>query len=121
MKVLGLVLLALVVSAPLGASDRLAIRVSPSVAFAPANLVIRTTIDADNRNRYISVTAESDAFFRSSELQLDGERAPHTSVFEFRSVPVGNYRIHVELLGSSGQQIAYAQSQVNVVANAGGY
>jgi hypothetical protein len=120
-RILALGLLVLASETWLPAKDKLAIRVSPSVAFAPANLVIRTTIDADNRNRTINVSAESDTFYRSSELQLDGERAPHTAVFEFRSVPMGQYRVRVELMGDAGDQLAYAQSSVNVVASGGTY
>jgi len=119
MKGLGLVLLVLVAAAPLGAMDRLAIRVSPSVAFAPANLVVRTTVQANEHNRRLEVIAESDDFYRSSVLELDGDRAPRTTVFEFRSMPVGTYHVRAELLGSDGQEIAYAQSQVNVVGGHG--
>ena len=78
-------------ASPLAGNDRLAIRISPSVAFAPANLVVRTMVAADKDNRSIEVIAESPQFYRSSEIQLDGEHAPRTTVFQFRAVPSGDY------------------------------
>src|SRR5262249_3405511 len=107
------------VAAPLRATDRLSMRVSPSVAFAPANLVVRMRIAADTNNRRIEVVAESSDFYRSSEMDLDGDRAPRTTVFEFRRMPVGSYSVPAELLGSSGEEVGYAQSQVSVVSGAG--
>src|SRR4051794_14733040 len=38
---------------PLGAGERLTLRVSPSVSFAPANLVVRAVIEADAANRAV--------------------------------------------------------------------
>jgi hypothetical protein len=118
------VLLALLISAaalPAGARehDRLALRVSPSISFAPANLMVRATIPADPENRAVEITAESPEFYRSSEIQLDGDRAPRTSMFEFRSLPPGSYEVTAILRGSSGEQRATVSQQVNVIATAG--
>src|SRR5687767_5912927 len=93
---------------PLAANERLMIRVSPSVAFAPANLVVRTMIVADKDNRSVEIVAESMDFYRSSEIQLDGEHAPHTTVFEFRSLPSGSYQVRATLKGSGGHELASA-------------
>src|SRR5437870_3199692 len=76
----------MIASAPLGAGERLALKVSPAVSFAPANLVVRATIEADAANRAVQVSAESIDFYRSSEIELDGENAPRTNTFEFRSL-----------------------------------
>jgi hypothetical protein len=118
------VLLALLLSAaawPAGARehDRLALRVSPAISFAPANLIVRATIPADPENRAVEITAESPEFFRSSEIQLDGDRAPRTSLFEFRSLPPGSYEVTATLRGSSGVERATVSQQVNVIATAG--
>jgi hypothetical protein len=45
-----------------GANQPLAIKVSPAVSFAPANLIIRTSVDPDAYNRSLEVVAESDDF-----------------------------------------------------------
>ena len=104
---------------PLGAGERLSLRVSPAVSFAPANLVVRATIQADAANRAVEVVAESNEFYRSSEIELDGENAPRTNTFEFRSLPSGTYEVRVTLRGGDGHQLANVRQQVNVI-EAGG-
>ena len=91
--------LGLLMAVPLGAREPLAIKVSPEVAFAPANLVVRAMIEADHNNRAIEIAAESDDFYRSSAMQLDGDRAPRTRTFEFRSLPSGTYEVRAKLFG----------------------
>src|SRR5215470_15329615 len=88
---------------PLGAGEPITMRVSPAVAFAPANLVVRATIESDAQNRAVVVTADSADFYRSSELPLDGDQAPRTNTFEFRSLPPGNYEVRATLVGASGR------------------
>src|SRR5262245_55624923 len=99
----------------LGASDRLAMRVSPSVSFAPANLIVQATVQADSANRAIEIIAESDQFYRSSEMPLDGDRAPRTTRFEFKSLPGGLYEVRAVLRGAGGHELASVESQVKVV------
>jgi hypothetical protein len=102
---------------PLGAGERLAMSVSPAVSFAPARLVVRAVIAADGENRAVKVVAESGEFYRASEVELDGDRAPRTSMFEFRSLPPGDYQVTATLLGADGQSLAYKRTQVNVVSS----
>ena len=97
------------------AKESLSIRVSPAVSFAPANLVIRTTIEPDASNRAVEIVADSADFFRSSAIELDGERAPRTTMFEFRSLPAGEYHVQVSVIGADGRPRAVARSQINVV------
>jgi hypothetical protein len=100
--------------------ERLSMRVSPSVAFAPANLIVRAIIPAAAENRAVEISAESPEFYRSSEVQLDGDRAPRTSVFEFRSLPPGSYEVKATLRGSAGEELASVITEVNVIASGGG-
>lgn len=106
------------ISAAAGADEKLSIRVSPAVAFAPANLSVRTTIAADADNRAIEIVAESTDFYRSSEMQLDGESAPKTTVFHFRSLPTGEYSVRAVLRGQGGRELASTAQIVNVVDSA---
>jgi hypothetical protein len=103
-----------------GAGEQLTMKVSPSVSFAPANLIVRAIILQDANNRAVEVVAESPDFYRSSELQLDGENAPRTSTFEFRSLPPGTYEVKATLIGADGQARAQVRQQVNVIANGTG-
>jgi hypothetical protein len=105
---------------PLGAGERMTLKVSPAVAFAPANLIVRATILADADNRAVQIVAESDDFYRSSQIQLEGEKAARTSMFEFRSLPPGTYEVRANLLGTDGRSRAMIRQQVNVIASGTG-
>jgi hypothetical protein len=115
-------ILMLVSTMPLGAGngERLVMRASPMVAFAPANLVVRAIVQADANNRSIEIVAESEDFYRSSEIQLEGEKAPRTSQFEFRSLPPGTYEVRAMLVGADGQARATVRQQVNIMASGSG-
>jgi hypothetical protein len=104
----------------LGAGERMMLKVSPAVAFAPANLVVRATIPADADNRAVEIVAESEDFYRSSEIQLEGERAARTSMFEFRSLPPGTYEVRANLLGADGRSRSMIRQHVNVLASGAG-
>jgi hypothetical protein len=104
-------------TAPLGAgtSERLTMRVSPTVSFAPAYLVVQTRVESDARNRSIEVIAESGDFYRSSEIPLDGDKAPRSLRFELRGLPGGSYTVAAVLKGSH-EVLALARQDINVVS-----
>jgi hypothetical protein len=104
----------------LGAGERITLKVSPAVAFAPANLIVRATILADADNRAVEIIAESDDFYRSSQIQLEGEKAARTNMFEFRSLPPGTYEVRANLVGANGHTRAMIRQQVNVLASGAG-
>ena len=113
-------ILMLTTTLPLGAGERITIKVSPAVSFAPANLIVRTMIVADADNRAVEIIAESPDFYRSSEIQLEGDKAPRTTMFEFRSLPSGTYEVRANLIGVGGQQRAFVRQQINVIAGGSG-
>ena len=101
--------------AAVNAATPVSIRVNPSVTFAPATLVVRAQVEADESNRAVEVTADSDDFYRSSTIPLDGARAPRTSVFQFRDLPPGEYDVAAVVLGADGNRRAIARTHVTVV------
>lgn len=109
----------LMVALPAGAGDKLAMRVSPAFSYEPANLTIQLSIEPDLDNRAIRVIAESAEFYRSSEIELDGDRAPRTSVFRYRSVPAGDYEVRSVLLGTRGTERAMVNQTVTVLGAGG--
>jgi len=98
-----------------GAKERISMQVSPAMSFAPANLLIRTRVEPDADNRAMEVIAESGEFYRSSAIQLEGDRAPRTVTFEFRSLPPGEYQVTAVVIGTDGQRRAIARSRANVM------
>ena len=105
---------------PLGAGERITMKVFPAVAFAPANLIVRAMIVADADNRAVEIIAESEDFYRSSRIQLEGDRAARTNTFEFRSLPPGTYEVRANLFGSNGEHRATIRQQINVIASGAG-
>jgi hypothetical protein len=100
-----------------GDRSRLAIRVSPAVAIAPADLTVRATVEADAANRSVEIIAESDVFFRSSEIPLNGDEAPRTSRIEFKGLPGGIYQVRAVLKGPGDEAIATVAREINIVAS----
>jgi hypothetical protein len=98
--------------------ERLAMRVSPSVAFAPADLTVRTTIESNASNRTLVIIAESEDFYRSSEIPLDGANAPRTRSLAFRSLPGGIYSVRAVLKGANDEWFAQTRQEINVVSGA---
>ena len=113
----GLLLLTRVFS--VAAGEKITMKATPEISFAPAHLTIRTHIEADVENRAMEIVVDSADFYRSSMIQLDGDQAPRTSVFEFRDVSGGAYQISARLLDQRGRSRAYVTRVVDVIAQNG--
>jgi hypothetical protein len=100
-----------------GAGEKLSLKASPEISFAPAHLIVRTSIEPDADNRALEIVIDSPDFYRSSTIQLEGDQAPRMSVVEFRGVPGGNYEISARLFGQSGESRAVARRVVDVIAS----
>ncbi len=103
------------------ARNKLTLKVYPAVAFAPAHVIVSATIEADAQNRAVEIIAESDDYYRSSEIELDGDSAPRMSRFEFHSLPPGTYHVKGILYGSSGLELAEVDQQANVIRSSAGH
>lgn len=104
---------------PAGAGDRLTMRISPAYSYAPASLTIQVSVEPDAENRAIHVFADSDVFYRSSVVELDGQRGPRTTVVKYRAMPAGSYEVRSVLIGAGGQERAMARQVVRVLTSAG--
>jgi hypothetical protein len=114
MCVLGALLLTVGV---LGADQRLTVQ-APAVMLAPGHLVVETLIEPDPSNKIIRVTTESQALYRSSEVELEGGAAPRRNTFEFRDLPTGSYEIRAFLLDAKGDQRAMVVQTLAVISRA---
>jgi len=86
----------------LNGGESLRIQVSPTVSRAPAVLTVRATIEPAADNRSLEVIAESPSFFRSSQVQLEGEHGAPVNVFQFKNLPTGLYQVTGVLVGVNG-------------------
>jgi hypothetical protein len=90
----------------LSGNERVRLNVSPTYSFAPATLKVRVTVDRSDANRRLTIVAESGEFYRSSEIQLDGEASPATHFLDLRRIPGGEYRISAMVTDRSGRTVA---------------
>ena len=100
-----------------GAGEKISLRASPEISYAPATLTVRTAIEPDPANRALEIVVDSPDFYRSSLIQLEGDHAPRTSVVQFRAVPGGSYQVSARLLGESGESRGFARRIVDVIVN----
>ena len=100
---------------PLGGSDSLKISVSPAQSFAPANLFVRLSIEPNATNRSVEVAAESEDFYRSSQVALEGDQGPRTVQLEFRNLPGGHYEVSGTVADDRGRQVAVVHQNVYVL------
>jgi hypothetical protein len=108
----------IVAAPPLGSSSLLNVRVTPPVTFAPGFLTVHVTVQPTPENRLLEVIAESDDYYRRSEVSLDGERAARMNVFELKDLPSGMYEVRTVLLGPTGE-LASAMTLARVAAVGG--
>ena len=98
----------------LDASQPVRVRVSPQNAMAPADILVYVTVERSAENRLLRVSAESEDFFRSSELSLQGEGSARISILHFRELPAGEYDVRADVIGTTGQRRANAYCVLRV-------
>jgi hypothetical protein len=79
--------------------DLLGIHLERTVLDAPAVLRITVTVSRQDINRSFSVEAESDTYYRRSDVPLEGGAAPRLHTIVYRGLPEGRYKIRAELSG----------------------
>jgi mRNA-degrading endonuclease toxin of MazEF toxin-antitoxin module len=103
MKVVGATL-AILIAATGGqsATERLTLRVTPNVSNAPSTVVVKATVEKNAANRYLEIEADSGTFYRSSAIQLEGDRAPLVTEISLKDLPGGEYTVVAVLRDNMG-------------------
>jgi hypothetical protein len=101
----------------LNGNQPLKMNVSPQQSFAPANLFVRLGIEPDAVNRAVEVVAESQDFYRSSLIALEGERGPRVVQLQFRNLPGGRYAVSGRVTDERGKEVAFARHEVDVLGD----
>ena len=93
---------------PKGASAKLGhpitVRVTPAFAIegSPVQAMVRVARHAENR--LLRITVDSENYFRSSDVELDGENAAITHYLPMNSLPAGEYAFLAVVYGPSGER-----------------
>lgn len=98
----------------LSAKEALSLRATPQVANAPAHVSVTVTVERHTENRELVVVDDSEDYYRSSVVQLEGEKAARTYLLVFRGLPPGQHRISATVRGQVGQR-AIVRTTVTVV------
>lgn len=94
------------------ASDRLTLKVTPNVSSAPSTVTVRAYVTPNAQNRMLLIEADSGAFYRSSQIQLDGDKAPTLNEFRLNSLPGGEYTVTAVLKDNTGEQTIVRRTAV---------
>ena len=92
------------------AGAKLTLKVTPNVSNAPSTIVVRATIPKDADNRTLHIGADSGMFYRSSDIQLDGDRAPLVTEVRLKNLPSGEYTVVAVLRDQSGHETIVRQT-----------
>ena len=95
-----------------GAIEKLTLRVTPNVSSAPSTVTARVYVEPDAGNRRLRVEADSGSFYRSSEIQLDGDNAPMLTEFRLKSLPSGAYTVMATLIDAMGDETVVRRSAI---------
>ena len=109
----------LTIAFPVDAGESITIAVSPLHSIGPTNLTVRLRVEPNADNRTLEVAADSGDFYRSSTIQLEGDRAVRTVFVEFRGVPSGEYQVSGALFNSVGHLRGLARQQAFVLSRGG--
>jgi hypothetical protein len=101
--------LLLAATAGLDSEEKLTLKVTPNVSSAPSTVVVRATVPKDAANRMLHIEADSGSFYRSSAVQLDGDRAPLVTEIRLKNLPSGEYTVLAVLRDEMGHQTRVRQ------------
>jgi len=85
-------------------TSRLKVEVSPRFSSAPSVVRVRAIVTPSEQNRALRIEADSDSYYRSSLIQLDGVDAPAVTETTLKDLPGGEYSVTVTLLESDGHR-----------------
>jgi uncharacterized protein (DUF2141 family) len=94
------------------ATEKLSLRVTPNVSSAPGNVIVKAIVTPDSGNRWLRIEADSGAFYRSSAIQLDGDKAPAITEFRLSNLPSGEYAVSAVLQSSHGEEVTVRRTVI---------
>lgn len=94
------------------ANEKLSLRVSPNVSAAPGTVIVRAIVARDAGNRWLHIEADSGGFYRSSAIELDGDRAPLVTEIRLNNLPSGEYTVAAVLRNTLGEETVVRRTAI---------
>ena len=95
-----------------GANEKLSLRVTPNVSSAPSTVVVKATVAKQAENRWLRIEADSGSFYRSSAIELDGDRAPLVTEIRLNNLPSGEYTVAAILRNNLGEETVVKRTAI---------
>ena len=96
-------------------ADELTLRLTPRFVSAPGYLRSLIRVAPNESNRVLRVEIDSDGYYRSSDIALEGASAPTSPVVDWKAVPAGKYNLIVSVLGPGGDARAVRTTNFEVL------
>ena len=110
---------AALLAAPAFAGGQLEMRVRPSISTEPATLALDVMVEKHAANRAVQIVIDSEEYYRSSLVQLDGDYAPRVISTQYPALPAGSYEVQAVLFGTGEKPRATARRHIEVLPRAG--
>jgi hypothetical protein len=94
------------------AIEKLSLRVTPNVSSAPSTVVVKATVAKHSENRWLHIEADSGSFYRSSAIELDGDRAPLVTEIRLNNLPSGEYTVAAVLRNNLGEETVVRRTAI---------
>ena len=94
------------------ANEKLSLRVTPNVSSAPSTVVVKATVAKHAENRWLRIEADSGSFYRSSAIELDGDRAPLVTEIRLNNLPSGEYTVAAVLRNNLGEETVVKRTAI---------
>jgi hypothetical protein len=83
------------------ARDLVQIKVRGYYFSAPATVPVTVAVEPAANNRVLVIEADSEGYYRSSSVELDGDNEKRLHLIEFKSLPAGEYVLRAEVRSRS--------------------
>ena len=83
------------------APDELSVRLPYVVSHGDSLVRATVWVPRDGDNRMLRITLDSESFYRSSDVPLEGERAAQSHTLVWHKLPAGSYDVTIELVGTT--------------------
>jgi hypothetical protein len=87
------------------AGDPLTLQITPRFSNAPAFVRSRVHVEPNTENRMLRLSVDSDRYYRSSDIPLEGDQAAESHWVDWKQLPAGRYEFVATVLGPTGPRI----------------
>jgi len=85
--------------------DPLTLQLTPRFSSAPAFVRSRVHVIPNTENRVLRLSVDSERYYRSSDIALDGDLAAESHWVDWKQLPAGRYEFVATVLGPTGPRV----------------